>query len=33
MLADGGDEARDAAAALMATHDMIVRPETQPMVH
>ena len=30
VLTDGGDEALDAAAALMAKHDMIVPPETRP---
>ena len=30
VLADGGDEAIDAAAALMAKHDMIVPPGTGP---
>jgi len=30
VLADGGDEALDAAAALMAKHDMIVPPATGP---
>ena len=30
VLADGGDEAIDAAAALMAKHDMIVPPATGP---
>jgi quercetin dioxygenase-like cupin family protein len=30
VLADGGDEALDAAAALMAKHDMIVPPATRP---
>ena len=30
VLADGGDEALDAAAALMAKHDMILPPEMRP---
>jgi quercetin dioxygenase-like cupin family protein len=30
VLAGGGEEALDAAAALMAKHDMIVPPETRP---